>query len=221
MPGAARRAASSASSTTWPTCATRIERDARRRAAGAGARRRLHPRRLRPRARRAARHQPLRQAGHRGDGRARAGAHRHQLAQGPLQPRLRLLHRDPEVEPARGARRLPPQADDRRRRALHHAGAEGVRGEGPRRRRADPRARAGDLRRAAAQVAAEAPRVQDTARALATLDVARRARPRPRAVTTTPSRTCTTATSCAVDRRAPSGRRAAGRRAVRAERHRR
>ncbi len=42
--------------------------------------------------------------------------------------------------------RLPAQADDRRRRALHHAGAEGVRGEGARRRRAHPRARAGDLR---------------------------------------------------------------------------
>ena len=70
------------------------------------------------------------------------------------------------------ARRLPPQADDRRRRALHHAGAEGLRGEGARRRREDPRARAGDLRRAPArQVAAAAPRVQESARALATLDV--------------------------------------------------
>ena len=32
-----------------------------------------------------------------------------------------------------------PQADDRRRRALHHAGAEGIRREGARRRRADRR----------------------------------------------------------------------------------
>ena len=93
--------------------------------------------------------QPLGQAGHRRDGGARARAHRHRLAEGPLQPRLRLLHRDLEVEPARGAGRLPPQADDRRRRALHHAGAEGVRGEGARRRRADPRARARALRGAA------------------------------------------------------------------------
>ena len=61
------------------------------------------------------------------------------LAQGPLQPRLRLLHRDLEVEPARGAGRLHPQADHRRRRALHHAGAEGLRREGARRRRAHRR----------------------------------------------------------------------------------
>ena len=33
----------------------------------------------------------------------RTGAHRHQLAQGSLQPRVRLLHRDLEVEPARRA----------------------------------------------------------------------------------------------------------------------
>ena len=54
----------------------------RRRAAGAGARRRLRPRRRRPGARRAAAHQPLGQAGDRRDGRARARAHRHQLAEG-------------------------------------------------------------------------------------------------------------------------------------------
>ncbi len=41
------------------------------------------------------------------------------------------------------------KADDCRRRALHHAGAEGVRGEGARRRRADPRARGRDFRGAA------------------------------------------------------------------------
>ena len=93
--------------------------------------------------------QPLGQAGDRRDGGARARAHRHRVAEGPLQPRVRLLHRDLEVEPARGAGRLPPQADHRRRRALHHAGAEGIRGEGARRRRADPRARARDLRAAA------------------------------------------------------------------------
>ena len=37
--------------------------------------------------------------------------------------------------------RLPSQADDCRRRALHHPGAQGLRREGPRRRRADRRAR--------------------------------------------------------------------------------
>ena len=81
--------------------------------------------------------------------RSASGAHRHRLAEGPLQPRVRLLHRDLEVEPARRAGRLPSQADDCRRRAVHHAGAEGVRREGARRRRAHPRARAGDLRAAA------------------------------------------------------------------------
>ena len=73
------------------------------------------------------------------------------LAQGALQPRVRLLHRDLEVEPAPGPGRLRAQADDCRRRALHHAGAAGLRGEGPRRRRADPGARAGGLRGADAR----------------------------------------------------------------------
>ena len=73
---------------------------------------------------------------------------------------------------ARRSRRLPAQADDRRRRAVHDAGAEGVRGEGARRRRAHPREElqifeALRLRR----WRGEAPRIQDTARALATLDV--------------------------------------------------
>ena len=44
---------------------------------------------------------------------------------------------------------LHPQADDCRRRALHHAGAEGIRREGARRRRAHRDARARDLRDAA------------------------------------------------------------------------
>ena len=102
------------------------------------------------------------------------------LAEGPLQPRLRLLHRDLEVEPARRAGRLPPQADDRRRRALHHAGAEGIRREGARRRRADPRARARDLRaRCAARVAAEAPRIQDDGARARHARRARRRSPRP------------------------------------------
>ena len=71
-----------------------------------------------------------------------------------------------------GAGRLHPQADDRRRRALHHAGAQGVRGQGARRRRAHRGARAANCsRRCARAVAAEAPRMLDTARAVATLDV--------------------------------------------------
>ena len=75
---------------------------------------------------------------HRG---ARARAHRHRVAQGPLQPGLRLLHRGQQVEPRPRARRLRPQADDRGRRALRHPRAQGVRGQGAARRRADPRAR--------------------------------------------------------------------------------
>ena len=67
--GAARPLARRRSSTTSPTSATRIEAHADRRSAGAGARRRLHPRRRRRRARRAAHHQPIGQAGHRRDGR--------------------------------------------------------------------------------------------------------------------------------------------------------
>ena len=46
---------------------------------------------------------------------AERAAHRHLVAEDPLQPRLRLLHRDLEVEPRQRAARLPPQADDRRR----------------------------------------------------------------------------------------------------------
>ena len=80
------------------------------------------------------------------DGGRRAGADRHRLAQDPLQPCVRLLHRDLEVEPRERPGRLSPQADDRRRRALHHAGAQGLRREGARRRRAHPRARDRALR---------------------------------------------------------------------------
>ncbi len=118
------------------------------------------------------------------------------------------------------AGRLPPQADDRRRRALHHAGAEGVRGEGPRRRRADPRARARDLRGAARGASRPRRRASRTPRAaLATLDVLARAGRDGRGRRTTPSRTCTTATSCvATDARHPVVERHVARR-VRAERH--
>ena len=120
---------------------------------------------------------------------------------------------------AKRAGRLPPQADDRRRRAVHHAGAEGVRREGPRRRRADPRARGRALRaRCAPAVAAEAPRIQDTARGAGDARRAGRRWPRRPPSTTTRSRTCTTATSSSpLDARHPVvERHAAGR--VRAER---
>ena len=53
-----------------------------------------------------------------------------------------------QVEPRQRAARLPPQADDCRRRAVHHPGAQGLRRKGARRRRAHSRARGRALRRA-------------------------------------------------------------------------
>ncbi len=50
--------------------------------------------------------------------------------QSRLQPRARLLHRDDEGAVRRGTGRLHPAPDAQRRRALHHAGAQGVRGQG-------------------------------------------------------------------------------------------
>ena len=62
-------------------------------------------------------------------------ADRHPQPEGRLQQGLRLLHRGHQRPPRQGARRLHPQADAQERRALHHAGAEGVRGEGAHGRR--------------------------------------------------------------------------------------
>ncbi len=56
-----------------------------------------------------------------------------QLAQGALQPGLRLLHRDQHGESRRRARRLHAQADHGQRRALRHARAEADGIENPRR----------------------------------------------------------------------------------------
>ena len=155
---------------------------------------------------------------HRRDGGARTRAHRHRLAQGPLQPRLRLLHRGLQVEPARGAARLPPQADDRRRRAVRHPGAEGVRGEGARRRRAILERELEIFEALRRRVAAEAPRMLDSAHALA--DAGRPGRPGGdrRASATTPSRTCTTATSSSSPTAATPSWNGGLRGAVRAER---
>ena len=55
----------------------------------------------------------------------------HPEPQGRLQQGLRLLHRGHEHAPRQGAAELHPQADGQERRALHHAGAEGVRRESP------------------------------------------------------------------------------------------
>ena len=111
-----------------------------RRAAGVDSGRRDHPQGLPRGTRRAAR---------RGDGGpkvaggfpgARAGAHRHQVAEGPPQQGVRLLHRDHQKQARRRARGLHPQADARQRRAVHHAGAQGVREQDPRRAGAVARA---------------------------------------------------------------------------------
>ena len=133
---------------------------------------------------------------------ARARAHRHRLAQDPLQPRLRLLHRDLEVEPRQRAGRLHPQADDRRRRALHHAGPQGVRRQGPRRRRAHPRARARALRALARRGRRRGAARSWTRRARWRRSTCWPRSPTPPPSATTPSRTFTTAT------RWPSRRRA-------------
>ncbi len=53
------------------------------------------------------------------------------LAQGPLQPGLRLLHRDHQGAPRSRAGRLRAQTDAGRRRTLHHARAQGARAQDP------------------------------------------------------------------------------------------
>ena len=131
----------------------------------------------------------------RGHGGRRARAHRHRVAQGQVQPGLRLLHRDLEVEPAPRAARLPAEADDCRRRALHHAGAEGLRRARARRRRAHSRARAGDFRGAAPGGGRRGAARAGHAPASSRRSTCWPASPRRRRSATTPSRTCTTATS--------------------------
>ena len=73
----------------------------------------------------------------------------HRVAQGPPQPRLRLLRRGDEAEPVARPGGLRAQADAGRRRALRHAGAQGARGARPRRRGAAAGARGAPLRGAA------------------------------------------------------------------------
>ena len=196
VPGAARRRASSRGLDDLADVRQRHRGHARRRAAGAGPRRRRHPRRRRRRARRPAPGQPVGQAGDRRARSRRARPHRHPVAEGPLQPRVRLLHRDLEGQPARGARRLHPQADDRRRRALRHAGAEGRT-----KRRCSAPTSAALERELELFEALRAARGGRSRRACSTRRAPWRrstcwpAWPRPRRSATTPSRTCTTATS--------------------------
>ena len=117
-------------------------------AAGDPGRRRVHPSGLLGGAGRA------RGSGHRwpehaGAARAtRASADRHLESQDSLHPGLRVLLRGHPRQPAPGAGQLGAAADDGRRRALRHPGAEGLRGPGARGGREADRPRAGALRRA-------------------------------------------------------------------------
>ena len=70
-----------------------------------------------------------------------------------------------------GARRLPAPADAEERRALHHAGAQGLRGQGAVGAGARARAREAALRRLLAELAPAIPALQQAAAALAALDV--------------------------------------------------
>ena len=61
------------------------------------------------------------------------------VAQGSLQPDLRLLHRGHQAQSRSRARRLRAQADAGRRRALHHARTQGTRAQNSERRNRDSR----------------------------------------------------------------------------------
>ena len=91
---------------------------------------------------------------HPGDRGARARAHRHRLAEGQVQQRLRLLHRDHPGAAGPAGRRpggLHPQADGGQRRTLRHPRAVRTREPDRQRRRAAGGAGAGDVREAAAR----------------------------------------------------------------------
>ena len=98
--------------------------------------------------RRAARHLPEQPDISRPDRTARAHSHRHRIAQGPLQQRLRLLHRNLQVQSASGAAGLPAQADPGQRRAFHHSRAQRTRSQDSGSGRTIARHRARDLRAA-------------------------------------------------------------------------
>ena len=73
-------------------------------------------------------------------------AQRHRQSQGRVQPRARLLHRGHARADRQRAGRLPAAPDAEERRALHHAGAESVRGQGALRAGTRARAREAALR---------------------------------------------------------------------------
>ncbi len=102
----------------------------RRRTRRPGTRRRRHRPRLRPRSRRTAlaERQLRRLPGRYGGPRTRAD--RHCQPQGRIQQGAWLLHRGHPRQRRQDSRRLPPPADPEECRALHHAGTEGLRGQG-------------------------------------------------------------------------------------------
>ena len=82
-------------------------------------------------------------------GAARARAQRHRQSEAGLQPRAGLLHRGLARAGRARAGRLPAPPDRQERRALHHPGAQELRGQGARRARARAGAREGAVRAAA------------------------------------------------------------------------
>ena len=97
---------------------------------------------------------------------------RHSQPARRVQQRPRLLHRGHQLARGEDARRLPPPPDAEERRALHHARAEGLRGQGA--VGARPRARAGEVAvRGAASISQPhiPERCRRSPRALAQLDV--------------------------------------------------
>ena len=136
--------------------------------------------------------------------------HRHLVAEGPLQQGLRLLHRGQQGQPRPDSRalRAPPDADQRG--ALRHPGAEGARGQNPRRRGARRVAGAGALstrwlRRA---VAATRSGLTASAGAIAELDVLAASAEVARRLRTTAARSSRTRAGHRHSRRPPPGARA-------------
>ena len=179
--------------------------------AARAARRRRDRRRLRRRARRAARDRrrtaavPARARG------ARARAHRHRQPQGRLQPVHGFYIEVTQRAGRQGARRLPPPPDAEERRALHHAGAQGVRGQGA--LGAGPRAGAREaaLRRAARRARAARRGAAARRRARSRSSTCWRRSPSARDAQTGAARSSSTSALHRDRRRPPSGRRGAGR----------
>ena len=165
----------SASATKLTPCQDTVDRHhehARRRAARPGLGRRDRPAGLHAPSSTSCARSPAPARSFSGAAGARVQADRHHEPQGGLQPRLRLLPRSLERAPRQGARRVDAQADARQRRALHHRGAEALRGDDPdgaRTRRWRSRRRSS--RRSACAVAEAVAPIQNNARALAALDV--------------------------------------------------